>query len=275
MRKALALLAALLLVAQAQETLKLSAPVGRSVTLSTTTKTEMQLLDYFWPESLPRPVTNPTIFANTNHGSVTYRVVAPEVVEVTYRGKLPNLKHPVELRYRLRYRGDKAEVQDLEGVLAEFAKTLKLGPEFKDSLKDLLSGLPGFGQASVIPEYAVPLVPGARKVLAVPYLEGKTAETEVTYLGMKDGLHRFRVRTRIPYVELEGFKKLMPPGSVSLISVGPGFAEGETAFFPDGLPAGGRTQTETLSFTYLKMSDELAFLLAAKVRGESVATLNK
>ena len=274
MRKALAFLAALLLVAQAQETLKLMAPVGRSVTLAAVTRTKMQLLDFFWPENLPRPVTNPSLFANAHRGTLSYRVVAPGRVEIVYRGKLSNLKNPLELRYFLRYRGAQVEVENLDRVLDQLAQKLRLDPGLKDSLKEFLGGLPGFGQASVVPEYTVPLVPGATRVVRVPYLEGKTAEVEVTYLGRKDGLHRFKRRSRFPYVELEGFQKLMPPGSVSLISVGPGVAEGESAFFPDGLPAGDRSRTQTLSFTYLR-SGELQFLLAARVTVESESTLVK
>jgi len=274
MKRLFLLLAGLLLFASAEETLRLKAEPGREVALLNTTKTEMQQLDYFWPPSLPKPVTNPTVFARTNRGTVRYRVTAPGEVEIVYQGKLPNIKKPLEIRYRLRYRGARVELVDPERTLAEIAQKLGIDPEQKGALKELLSGLPGFGEANLIPEFTVPLRPGAKNVVYVPYLEGKTAETEVIYLGMKDGLHRFRLRTRFPYVELEQFKKLLPPGSLSKIALGPGYLEGESAYYPDGLPAGSASTLESLSFTYLK-SGELQFLMAAKLKVLSESKLLK
>ena len=268
MRVVAALALTLALVAPAQETLGLTAPVGSSVTLTTTTKTTMHLLDFYWPKSLPRPVVSPALPGTTTRGTVEYRVVAPGEVEVTYRGRLASLRAPLELSYRVRYRGEKVEVVDGDRVLAELIGKLKLPPKLKDQLGDMLSGLPGFGQASVVPEYAVPLVPGASRVIAVPYLGGRTAETEVTYLGMEGGRHHFKTRVYLPYVELDWLKELMPPGSRALISIGPGTAEGEAFYYPNGLPAGSRTTSQALSFTYLGQMDA-QFVIAARVETES------
>ena len=246
----------------AEEYLRFNAPVGTEVVLESYTKTELLPLEYFWPQSLPRPLAVPTPKASEAKGTLRYKVIGRNLVEVSFKGQTAGLNKPIEVTYRVRYEGDRVVVVNPDEVLERLTKSLGLPPESKELLNELLNGLPGFGSASVVPEYSVPLVAGASRTLYVPYIGGKSARVEVTYLGQENGRHHFSLNTYVPYVELGWVKKLLPPGAVSLVSVGPGWTRAETYYFKNGLPAGSISEGKVLSFTYMNLNGSQAAMAA-------------